>query len=121
MFSFFIVDDGLYILNRKSFKKHTADGDHFIKFYAPWCKHCEALAPIWAELAKSFKDNPSIKIGQLDCMKAESICQEKKIQSYPFLVFMRGGVLHQAFSGNRDIQSLKDFIQERTGINKDEL
>lgn len=31
-----VVDTGLYVLNDKSFAKHVASGDHFIKFYAPW-------------------------------------------------------------------------------------
>ena len=31
-----IVDNGLYVLNEKSFAKHVETGDHFVKFYAPW-------------------------------------------------------------------------------------
>ena len=31
-----IVDNGLYVLNKKSYTKHVETGDHFIKFYAPW-------------------------------------------------------------------------------------
>ena len=31
-----IVDNGLYVLNEKSYAKHVETGDHFIKFYAPW-------------------------------------------------------------------------------------
>ena len=29
-----VVDNGLYVLNEKSFKNHVEKGDHFIKFYA---------------------------------------------------------------------------------------
>ena len=50
-----VVDTGLYVLNDKSFTKHISTGDHFIKFYAPWCGHCQKLAPAWAELAKAYE------------------------------------------------------------------
>jgi thioredoxin domain-containing protein 5 len=36
-----VVDNGLYVLNEKSYKQHVETGDHFIKFYAPWCGHCQ--------------------------------------------------------------------------------
>merc|ERR1712223_1344533 len=57
-----IVDNGLYVLNEKSFAKHIETGDHFVKFYAPWCGHCQRLAPAWAELAKAFEDGEKVKV-----------------------------------------------------------
>jgi hypothetical protein len=36
-----VIDNGLYILNDKSFKKAVESGSFFIKFYAPWCGHCQ--------------------------------------------------------------------------------
>ena len=67
LYLLFTVDNGLYVLNEKSFAKHIETGDHFIKFYAPWCGHCQKLAPAWAELAKAFEDNAKVKIAKLDC------------------------------------------------------
>lgn len=36
----------------KNFKKVVTDShrDALIEFYAPWCGHCQKLAPIWEEL-----------------------------------------------------------------------
>ena len=37
----------------------------FIKFYAPWCKHCTKLAPTWTEF--SNQENIDINVGEVDC------------------------------------------------------
>jgi len=110
-----IVDNGLYVLNEKSYAKHVETGDHFIKFYAPWCGHCVRLAPIWADLAKAFEDSDKVKIAKIDCTQAQSVCQANEVRGYPTLQYIRNGKLVEAYKGGRDLASLKDFINTMTG------
>jgi len=109
------VDNGLYILTEKSFEKHIETGDHFIKFYAPWCGHCQKLAPAWAELAKAYEDDAKVKISKLDCTQAQSVCQANEVRGYPTLQYIRNGKLVEAYKGGRDLASLKTFVSEMTG------
>jgi len=110
-----VVDTGLYVLSEKSFTKHVSSGDHFIKFYAPWCGHCQKLAPAWAELAKSYEDDKTVKIGKLDCTQAQSVCQANSVRGYPTLQFIRNGEVVETYKGGRDLNSLKDFVKSMTG------
>ena len=41
------ADKGLYVLGQKSFNNHIREGNHFVKFYAPWCGHCQGRSDLW--------------------------------------------------------------------------
>merc|ERR1712179_523072 len=60
-----VIENGLYILGSASFAGAVGKGDTFIKFYAPWCGHCQKLAPAWDELAKRFEKDEQVKIAKV--------------------------------------------------------
>ena len=56
---------GLVELGSDTFQKHIETGFHFVKFYAPWCGHCQRLAPAWEQLAKTFEYDESVTIAKV--------------------------------------------------------
>jgi protein disulfide-isomerase A1 len=80
----------------------------FVKFYAPWCGHCKTLAPIWEELADAYADDDSIVIAKYDAT-ANHVPAELGVSGYPTLkLFVDGQPID--FSGARDLESLKAFV-----------
>lgn len=61
----------------------------FIKFYAPWCHHCQAMAPNWIQLAKEMKGK--LNIGEVNCDAESRLCKEVRLRGYPTILFFRGG------------------------------
>ncbi|KAH8765510.1 thioredoxin [Diaporthe sp. PMI_573] len=61
----------------------------FIKFYAPWCHHCQAMAPNWLQLAKEMKGK--LNIGEVNCEAEKRLCKDARLRGYPTILFFRGG------------------------------
>ena len=37
-----------------------------LEVYASWCGHCKALAPVYEDLADSYKDSEQVVIAKMD-------------------------------------------------------
>jgi protein disulfide-isomerase len=61
----------------------------FIKFYAPWCGHCQAMAPNWVQLAKEMKGK--LNVGEVNCDVESRLCKDVHLRGYPTILFFRGG------------------------------
>lgn len=61
----------------------------FIKFYAPWCHHCQAMAPNWEQLAKEMKGR--LNIGEVNCDTESRLCKDVRLRGFPTILFFKGG------------------------------
>ncbi|KAJ1984068.1 hypothetical protein H4R33_004514 [Dimargaris cristalligena] len=106
------------VLTEDNFESLIKDGPWFIKFYAPWCIHCQHLAPTWEALAKELAGD--IHVGEVDCMSFGSFCNNKGITGYPTLTFyLEGSSVN--FSGDRTVESLAKFARESYGTRHKEV
>jgi len=79
----------LYELTEETFDNHVATGQHFIKFYAPWCSHCKLLAPTWDELANVFASDMAVTIAKV-CVVLNTV-QHKYSVIMMMIMILQGG------------------------------
>jgi len=89
-----------------------------VEFFAPWCGHCKKLAPIYEELAQNFdfaKDK--VSIGKVDADAEKDLGRRFGVQGFPTLKWFDGNSDEpEDYNGGRDLESLSDFIIQKTGI-----
>ncbi|KAK7509540.1 thioredoxin-like protein [Phyllosticta citriasiana] len=78
-------------LTAESFQKlvTTTQDPWFVKFYAPWCHHCQAMAPNWAAMAREMKGK--LNVGEVNCDMEKRLCKDARVKGYPTLLYFRGG------------------------------
>lgn len=78
----------------------------FIKFYAPWCPHCQHLAPIWQALGKDMQGK--LNVGEVNCDLEKRLCKDVHVKAYPTILYLQGSE-RLDYEGLRGIGDLLDF------------
>lgn len=104
-------------LTAETFQKHvTITSDlWFIKFYAPWCPHCQAMGPSWHHMAKAMKGK--LNVGEVNCDVERMLCKDAKVDSYPTIYFFRGGekVEYNGLRGYGDLLQVSEKAVDIVG------
>lgn len=84
--------------------------DVLVEFYAPWCGHCKALAPIYEQLGEKYKDDDNIVIAKMDAASNE--LEHTRINSYPTIKLYKKETNEAVeYNGERTLEGLSKFIE----------
>ncbi|KAG0359246.1 hypothetical protein BGZ54_010035 [Gamsiella multidivaricata] len=95
------------VLDSKNYESSLKDGQPWlVEYYAPWCGHCKALAPVYEELAMALKGK--VNVAKVDCPANEVICRSQKVRGYPTIKLHQHGQATD-FNKQRTLESLSAF------------
>ncbi|KYK59435.1 Thioredoxin-like fold protein [Drechmeria coniospora] len=85
----------------------------FIKFYAPWCHHCQALAPTWEQMAKSMRGK--LNVGEVNCDKETRLCKDVGARAFPTILFFKGAERAE-YNGLRGLGDLVQYAEKAVDL-----
>ena len=81
----------------------------FIKFYAPWCPHCQAMGAAWQAMSRDMKGK--LNVGEVNCDVEKRLCKDVRVKGYPTLLFFQGGQRIE-YEGLRGLGDLIGFANK---------
>jgi protein disulfide-isomerase A6 len=113
------------ILTEENFDSivHDPTKNVLVKFFAPWCGHCKAMAADYENTARSFEGVDSVVIAELDGDKYPAIAGQYGIQGFPTLKFFRAGATTgkkhaEDYQGGRSPAELVAYMNEAAGTDR---
>lgn len=104
--------DSVVVLNDKNFNDlvGNSDGVAVVEFFAPWCGHCQSLAPQYKKVAENLKG--IALVGAVDCDSSDSkgLCSKAGVKGFPTLKLYSGDKQKNPYTGE-----LSKEAQEYTG------
>lgn len=86
-----------------------SEGPIFVEFFATWCPHCQALAPV---LEKVSEETEGVKFVRVDIDKNPEAVSTFNIESTPTLIIFKDGNIVNTHSGFLPKAQLIEYIEE---------
>jgi len=101
-------EDHVIVLNSENWEEMISEGPILVKFFAPWCGHCKALAPTWKALASKYSN--IVAVAKLDCTLYSEICAKQGVVAYPTIKLYIEGKDY-LYKGIRDMKAFANFVE----------
>uniref|UniRef100_A0A915JGP5 Protein disulfide-isomerase A6 homolog n=1 Tax=Romanomermis culicivorax TaxID=13658 RepID=A0A915JGP5_ROMCU len=102
-------DSSVIDLTANNFKHRVLDSDGIwiVEFYAPWCGHCQSLAPEYEKAAKALKG--IVNVGAVNMDEHQSVGAPYNVRGFPTIkIFGADKTKAQDYNGQRTAQGIVD-------------
>ncbi|CAK9136130.1 unnamed protein product [Ilex paraguariensis] len=109
-----VIDEkDVVVLKESNFSEFVEKNSYvLVEFYAPWCGHCQALAPEYAAAATELKGEAVL--AKVDATEESELAQKYDVQGFPTVFFFVEGV-HKLYPGGRTKDAIVTWVKKKTG------
>ncbi|KAI3723522.1 hypothetical protein L2E82_35155 [Cichorium intybus] len=107
-------------LDHSNFSEIVSKHDFIVvEFYAPWCGHCQHLAPEYEKAASVLSSHdPKIILAKVDAdaEKNKELAEKFELQGFPTIKILRkGGENIQEYKGPREADGIITYLKKQVG------
>ncbi|KAM4023766.1 protein disulfide-isomerase A2 [Anomaloglossus baeobatrachus] len=112
-----LEEENVLVLHQKNFDTALKTYKYLlVEFYAPWCGHCQELAPKYSQAAATLKEKTSeARLAKVDATEEKELSDEIGVSGYPTLKLFQNGnrTGHIDYGGRRDTEGLVRWMLRR--------
>lgn len=83
----------------------------FVKFFAPWCGHCQKLAPAYEEASEILEEESSkVELAELDATTQHASATRYEIRAFPTMILFIDGVARDHYYGERSAEAIVEWL-----------
>lgn len=113
------IEHGVYVLDASTFE--TMINKYpvvMVKFYAPWCGHCKAMAPAYEKASRKLRRQAEgkehgLRLAKVDGTAQRDLAEQFGVKGFPTLLVFQDGKLFDTYNGGREKD---DFIAYMTSM-----
>uniref|UniRef100_A0A8B9L557 Protein disulfide-isomerase A3 n=1 Tax=Astyanax mexicanus TaxID=7994 RepID=A0A8B9L557_ASTMX len=84
-----------------------------VEFFAPWCGHCQRLAPEYEAAATRLKG--TVSLAKVDCTVNSKTCETFVVNGYPTLKIFQNGEEASSYDGPRTADGIVSYMKKQAG------
>ncbi|XP_075037571.1 protein disulfide-isomerase A2 [Mixophyes fleayi] len=112
-----LEEEHVLVLSKNNFENALRTYKYLlVEFYAPWCGHCQELAPKYSIAAEVLKNQTTeARLAKVDATVEKDLADEIGVNGYPTLKFFKDGnrTGHIDYGGRRDAEGLVKWMLRR--------
>ncbi|XP_010554555.1 PREDICTED: protein disulfide isomerase-like 1-3 [Tarenaya hassleriana] len=109
-----VDEKDVVVLTKENFTGFVGNNSFvMVEFYAPWCGHCQALAPEYAAAATELKGVAAL--AKLDATEAGELAQKYEVQGFPTVFLFVDGEVQKTYEGERTKDAIVTWVKKKIG------
>jgi protein disulfide-isomerase A1 len=108
-----VDEKDVVVLGAEKFRDFVKSKEYVLaEFYAPWCGHCQTLAPEYAKAATILKDE--VAFAKIDATEHNELALQFHVEGFPTILFFINGE-HKPYTGGRTSDEIVAWLKKKTG------